>query len=228
MREVTAVGQVEAHDPVVGVEQRGVHGEVGWGPGERLDVDAPLVILEPERLERALLAQPLRLVDELVTAVVALAGEALGVLVGEARPVHVHHRLRREVLRRDEFEAEALALLLLLHDGGHLCVCVGSGYVRRVSDAARRISEADLDGAEGGWEGEKKRGSAPCWRRIHNSCEKAIGRRCCAGYSGGIARFSPPGRAPRRRDPGKGPSWSRWGARRPREGARGLRENSNC
>ena len=64
---------------------------------------------------------------------------------------------------------------------------------------------------------------APCWRRIHNSCEKAIGRRCCAGYSGGIARFSPPGRAPRRRDPGKGPSWSRWGARRPREGARGLR-----
>ena len=74
-----------------------------------------------------------------------------------------------------------------------------------------------------GREGEKKRGSAPCWRRIRNSCEKAIGRRCCAGYSGGIARFSPPGRAPRRRDPGKGPSWSRWGARRPREGARGLR-----
>ena len=120
VREVAAVGQVEAHDPVVRVEQRGVHGEIGGGAGERLDVDAPLVILEPERLERAPLAQALGLVDELVAAVVALAGKALGVLVGEARAVHLHHRPRREVLRRDELEAEALALLLLLHDGGHL------------------------------------------------------------------------------------------------------------
>ena len=59
-------------------------------------------------------------------------------------------------------------------------------------------------------------GRKKAWERAvlaadYNSCEKAIGRRCCAGYSGGIARFSPPGRAPRRRDPGKGPSWSRWG-----------------
>lgn len=32
----------------------------------------------------------------------------------------------------------------------------------------------DLDGAEGGWEGEKKRGSAPCWRRITTVVKKRL------------------------------------------------------
>ena len=58
-------------------------------------------------------------------------------------------------------------------------MCVwGSGYVRRVSDAARRIGEVDLDGAEGGWEGEKKRGSA---RRVGGGFETVVKKRLDVG-----------------------------------------------
>jgi hypothetical protein len=46
-----------------------------------LDVDSPLIRAQAERLEGALLAERLGLVDELVAAVVASAGVALGVLV---------------------------------------------------------------------------------------------------------------------------------------------------
>lgn len=61
------------------------------------------------------------------------------------------------------------------------------------------------------------------WRRISRAAKKLGAGGPGTRDSGRIARFSPPGRGPRRRDPGKGPSWIRWGARRPREGARGLR-----
>jgi hypothetical protein len=46
-----------------------------------LDVDSPLVGAQAKRLEGALLAERLGLVDELVAAVVAGTGVALGVLV---------------------------------------------------------------------------------------------------------------------------------------------------
>ena len=143
VREVPAVGQVQAHDAVVRVEQRGVHAKVGGRPGEHLHVDAPLVILQAERLQRALLAQALRLVDELVAAVVALAGQALGVLVRQARTVHLHHRAAGEVLARDELEAEALARLLLGHDGEHLKVSI---EVRVLGFAVGRGSRSDAEG----------------------------------------------------------------------------------
>jgi hypothetical protein len=55
MAEVTAVGQVQAHDAVVGVQQRCVHLEVGGRAGQRLHVHAPLLRIQPERLERPLL-----------------------------------------------------------------------------------------------------------------------------------------------------------------------------
>mmetsp|Transcript_4311 Transcript_4311/g.19240 ORF Transcript_4311/g.19240 Transcript_4311/m.19240 type:complete len:282 (-) Transcript_4311:28-873(-) len=140
VREVAAVGQVEAHDPVVGVEERGVHGHVGGGTGVRLHVDAPLGLVEAVSGERAVLAEDLDLVDVLVTAVVARAGETLGVLVGEARAQSLHHGRGGEVLGRDELDAADLTELLLLdelvdlgigilegleglgEDGFHLCL----------------------------------------------------------------------------------------------------------
>jgi len=61
-------------------------------PTVRLHVDAPLVGVQAVRGERALLAEGLDLVDDLITAIVALAGEALGVLVGQGRAESVHHR----------------------------------------------------------------------------------------------------------------------------------------
>ena len=46
-----------------------------------LHVDAPVLVVQVKRLEGALLAQALRLVDELVAAIVPGTGVALGVLV---------------------------------------------------------------------------------------------------------------------------------------------------
>mmetsp|Transcript_21342 Transcript_21342/g.53786 ORF Transcript_21342/g.53786 Transcript_21342/m.53786 type:complete len:436 (+) Transcript_21342:112-1419(+) len=96
--EVAAVRQVQRHDAVVRLQQRGVHLEVGGGSRHRLHVDAPLLGVQVERLQRALLAQDLGLVDELVAAVVTRARVALAVLVGHHRADRLHHAGGGEVL----------------------------------------------------------------------------------------------------------------------------------
>ena len=53
---------------------------LAWAPRVRLDVD---VLGAREQRERALLGEPLGDVDVLAAAVVALARQALGVLVGQ-------------------------------------------------------------------------------------------------------------------------------------------------
>ena len=64
-----------------GFEQRQVDGHVGVGARVRLHVG----VLGAEQRLDALAGEVLDLVDDLVAAVVALAGIALGVLVGEDR-----------------------------------------------------------------------------------------------------------------------------------------------
>ena len=78
--QVAAVGEVHAQDPVAGLEHAEVGGHVGLGAGVGLDVD---VLGAREEGQRALLGEPLGDVHELAAAVVALARQALGVLVGE-------------------------------------------------------------------------------------------------------------------------------------------------
>src|SRR5439155_14606856 len=53
-------------------------------------------------------------VDEFAAAVVALAGIALGVLVGELRPLSGEHSTARVVLRGDQLDVVLLALVFLL------------------------------------------------------------------------------------------------------------------
>ena len=130
--EVAAVGQVEAHDPVVGVQEAGVHLEVGGRSGQGLDVDPPLLRIQTERLQRALLAQRLGLIDELVPAVVPRARVSLGVLVGHHATHGFHDGAAGEVLGRDELQPFPLARLLALDDVGHLRVHLREGFVARL------------------------------------------------------------------------------------------------
>lgn len=104
------MGEIEAHDAVVRVEERRVRREVGRGARERLDVDTPLVRVEAVGLEGALLAEALHLVNVLVAAVVALAGIALRVLIGEAGADGLVDGRVGEVLRSDELQARHLRL----------------------------------------------------------------------------------------------------------------------
>ena len=112
VREVAAVGELEAHQLVAGLQQRVVDGDVRLRAGMRLHVD---VVGAEQRLgavDRELLGH----VDELAAAVVAAAGIALRVLVGQHRALGLEHRHRHEVLGRDHLERPLLAVELLGQD----------------------------------------------------------------------------------------------------------------
>ena len=108
-------------DRVARFEQRHVGGVVGLGAGVRLDVG----VVGAEQLLGALDRQFLGDVDLLAAAVVAAAGVALGVLVGQHRADRVEHGLRHEVLRGDHLQRALLAAQLALEDGGDLGVDLG-------------------------------------------------------------------------------------------------------
>ena len=95
-----------------GCEDAEVGGHVGLGARVRLDVD---VLRTREQRERALLGEPLGDVDVLAAAVVALAGQALGVLVRQPRALGLHDRGRDVVLARDELDLVVLAAPLAEH-----------------------------------------------------------------------------------------------------------------
>src|SRR5438552_2654750 len=59
---------------------------------------------------KSIARQLLDLIDELAAAVVAPAGQPLGVLVGEHRALRLEHRLADDVLRGDELEVVPLPL----------------------------------------------------------------------------------------------------------------------
>ena len=74
--QVATRRQVEPHQPVVRRQHGGEHGEVGGAAGIRLHIDAPLLRVQAVHLQGALLDQALDLVDQLVAAIVARAGQA--------------------------------------------------------------------------------------------------------------------------------------------------------
>ena len=93
-----------------------------------------------EELLGALDGQRLGLVDDVTAAVVAVAGIALGVLVGEHGAGGLEHGARDEVLGRDQLDLVLLAFELAADDAGDLGIALGQA---------------------GGEEGRRRRQSAP-------------------------------------------------------------------
>ena len=106
MRQVAAVGQVEAEHRVARLERGEIDGRVGLRAGVRLDVG----VLGAEELLGAVDGELLDDVDVLAAAVVALAGIALGVLVRQHAADGLHHGRAGVVLAGDHFQAVGLAL----------------------------------------------------------------------------------------------------------------------
>src|SRR3712207_109228 len=106
----------------------------------RLDVR----VLGAEQRLGALDRQRLDHVDVLAAAVVALAGQALGVLVGQHRALALEDRLRDEVLGRDHLERRLLAMELALDRVGDLGVDLGERALEvvgmEVAHATERIT----------------------------------------------------------------------------------------
>ena len=107
--EVAALAEVKTHEGVAGVEDSHRDGHVGLGAGVRLHV-GPFGSVE---LLQAVDGQLLDLVHDLATAVVALAGITLCILVGADGSHGREDLVRNVIFRSDEFEAGLLALVFL-------------------------------------------------------------------------------------------------------------------
>ena len=115
VREVTPVVERHAEDGVTGLGERGERGVVGLGAGVGLDVGE----VRAEEGLGALAREILHHVDRPAAAVVALARQALGILVGERGAHGLHNGEGHEVLGGDELDRGALATQLVAHRGEH-------------------------------------------------------------------------------------------------------------
>ena len=104
--QVPAVGQVHAEDAVTRAQDAEVGRHVGLGARMRLHVH---VFRAREERQGPLLRQDLGKVDVFASTVVALAGKALRVLVGEPGSLRLHHGGEGVVLARDELDLVVLA-----------------------------------------------------------------------------------------------------------------------
>ncbi len=132
VREMAAVREREAHDPVARVEQRVEDLRVGGRPGVRLDVR----VLGAEQLLGAVDRELLDDVHVLAAAVVAPPGVALGVLVRQHAALALQDRLRDEVLGGDHLQRALLAIELEADGLGDLRVDLGE---RAVEEVRRQI-----------------------------------------------------------------------------------------
>ncbi len=134
VRQVTAVGQVQAEDRVARGEELLHDRGIRAGAGVRLHVG----VLGTEQLLGALPGELLSDVDLLAAAVVPLPGVALGVLVGQHAALGLQDRARGEVLAGDHLQRPALAGRLTVQDGGDLGVDLGQGGVGHAHGALHR------------------------------------------------------------------------------------------
>lgn len=88
--------------------------QVGRASTEALNVDSPLLRVQPESLKSAVLAESLDSVNVFVATVVAGTGVTLRVLVGHGRAEGVEDRTGSDILGGDEKNGLALTLNLLL------------------------------------------------------------------------------------------------------------------
>ncbi len=133
MRQVTTVGEGEAHDGVPWLQQGVIDGGVGLGAGVGLDVG----VLGPEEGLGAVDGELLGDVHPLAAPVVAPAGVALGVLVGQHRPLALEDGPGDEVLRGDHLQGALLTLELPTQDLGDLRVHLGQRTVEVVGTQLR-------------------------------------------------------------------------------------------
>ena len=130
VRQVAAVAELQPQRHIARVHQREVGGEVGLAARVRLHVG----VVGAEQRLHALDGERLDLVDEVAAAVVALAGVALGVLVGQDRADRGQDGRAGVVLRRDHLQGLALAPGLAADGGGDIGIGGGQQIGRRRLD----------------------------------------------------------------------------------------------
>ena len=120
MTEVTAVTEVKTHEGIAGFEASHEHRHVRLRAAVRLHIH----ILRVVELLQALAGDVLGDIDNLATAVVAVTGVTLGVLVGQHAAHRFQYLVADEVLARDQFNSFGLTLPLTADDVKNLNVSV--------------------------------------------------------------------------------------------------------
>ena len=115
---MAAVREVHAKERLAGFQEREERRRVRLCSRMRLYVG----VLRTEQLLRAVDGDLLHLIDELATAIIPLAGQALRVLVRERRAHGLEHGRRYEVLAGNELEALELTLDFPIDEAGDLGV----------------------------------------------------------------------------------------------------------
>ena len=118
MGEVAAVVQVHAQHRVPHVAQGLVDGIVGGSAAVGLNVH----VVSAEEGLGPVPGDVFHHVHALTAAVIPLAGVSFGILVGEHRGGRCQHGFADKVLRGDELNVSALAVVLRLHGVAHLGV----------------------------------------------------------------------------------------------------------
>ena len=127
--KVAAVSEVEAENGVARLQDRGIGRGVGLGAGVGLHVD----VVAAEDLFGAVAGQILNDVSVLAAAVVATAGVALGIFVGEDGTGRLQHCFGDEVLAGNHLQPLVLAEGFVVKGGGDVGVGLGEGERHAVS-----------------------------------------------------------------------------------------------
>ena len=127
--QVAAVREIEAENRVAGLQDRRIGRGVGLRAGVRLHVD----VLAAEDLLGAIAGQVLDHVGVLAAAVVAAAGVALGVFIGEDGAGRLEHCFGDEVFAGNHLQPLVLAEGFVVKGGGDVGVGLGEGERHAVS-----------------------------------------------------------------------------------------------
>ena len=114
--QMAALRQVHAHDSIAQIQQSKINCQIGLCTGVGLNIG----IFCAEQLAGTLDGNVLHLVHIDTAAIVALAGQALGVLVGQDTAHCGHDGGRDDVLTGDQFNVLALTVQLAIHGCGQL------------------------------------------------------------------------------------------------------------
>ena len=118
---MAAVGEAHAEDGVAGFKDGSVHGLVGLGAGMGLDVG----VFRTKEFFDAVDCQLFDDVNVFAAAVVAFAGVAFGVFVGQLRTLCLHHGATDVVFGSNQFDVVLLALVFLGNGGCQLRIILG-------------------------------------------------------------------------------------------------------
>ena len=115
VRQVAAFGEAHAHDRVARLGKSHQHRLVGLRARIWLHVRRVIVLIRIEQFLQAVDGDLLGNIDMLATTVVALAGVAFGILVGQLRTLRRHDGVADVVLGGNQLDVLFLAAILIFN-----------------------------------------------------------------------------------------------------------------